>query len=120
MFWMLIGILCSLYEGLTDFDLLGITDAVYAIMYSVLFFKVMFLCHTSTNETRSSRILVQKLLIEANCSKECVKELKMFSLQLQVMTIEYTACGWFSLNLSLFAGVISMIASYIIIMVQIK
>jgi hypothetical protein len=117
---MLTGILCSLYEGLIAFDSWGVADAVYAIMYLVIFFKVTFFCHTATKETRSSRILVQKLLLEANCSNECVKELKMFSLQLQVMTIEYTACGWFSLNLSLFAGVISMIASYIIIMVQTK
>jgi hypothetical protein len=63
---------------------------------------------------------VQKLLLEGKCRKEGVKELKMFSLQLQEMTIEYTACGFFSLNLSFFASVIGVIASYIIIMVQIK
>jgi hypothetical protein len=86
----------------------------------VLFFKVTFFCHTATNEARSSRILVQKLLLERNCRNECVKVLKIFSLQLQAMTNEYTACGFFSLNLSLFTSVVSVIASYIVIMVQIK
>jgi hypothetical protein len=61
---------------------------------------------------------VEKLLLEGKCRKECVEELKMFSLQLQAMTNEYTACGFFSLNLSLFTSVVSVIASYIVIMVQ--
>jgi hypothetical protein len=58
--------------------------------------------------------------LEGNCGNECVKELKMFSVQLQVMENEYTASGYFTLNLSLFSTVVSVIASYIIIMVQIK
>jgi len=63
---------------------------------------------------------VQKLLLVGNCGNESIEELKMFSIQLQVMTKEYTACGFFSLNLKFFASVISVIAFYIIIMVQIK
>jgi len=120
MCWMLTGVLCSLYEGLLNFKVLGLTDAVYAITYSLLVFKVTLFCHTATNEARSSRILVQKLLLEGNCMNECTEDLKMFSLQLQVMKNRYTACGFFSLNLSLFASVVSVIASYIIIMVQIN
>jgi hypothetical protein len=118
--WIMTGVLCCLYELLIDFNVWEVTDAVYAITYSLLFFKITFFCHTATNEARTSRILVQKLLLGGNCRNECVKELKNFSLQLQVMEIEYTACGFFSLNLSLFAGVVSVIASYITIMVQIK
>jgi hypothetical protein len=60
------------------------------------------------------------LLLEGNCRKKSTEELKMFSVQLQEMTIEYTACGFFSLNLSFFASVFGVIASYIIIMFQIK
>jgi len=51
--------------------------------------------------TRSSSIVVQKLLLEGSCTNECVKQLKIFSLQLQEMTIEYTVCGFFTLNLKL-------------------
>jgi hypothetical protein len=86
----------------------------------VFFFKVTLFCHTGMNEARSSRILVEKLLLEGNCRNECLKELKMFSLQLQAMKNEYTACGFFPLNLRLFTSVVSLIASYIVILVQIK
>ena len=120
MCWMLSGVLCSLYEGLINFKDVGLADAVYTITFSVLFFKVTFFCHTATNEARSSRTLVQKLLLVGNCRNENIEELKMFSIQLQVMKNEYTACGFFSLNLRFFASVVSVIASYIIIMVQFK
>jgi len=109
-----------LYEVLISFNNWAGEDITHGIAFMVLFFKVTFFCHTATNEARSSRILVEKLLLEGKCRNECVKELKMFSLQLQAMKIEYTACGFFSLNLSLFASVVSAIVSYIIIMVQIK
>ena len=119
MCWMLTGVLCCLYEGLIDFKVTGLRNVVYVTTYSVLFFKVTLFCHTATNEGRSSTILVQKLLLEGNCRSECVNQLKMFSLQLQIMKTQYTACGFFSLNLRPFASVISVIVSYIIIMVQI-
>ena len=120
MCWMLTGMLCSLYEVVVNFKGWGITNIVYAIIFIVFLFKVTFYCHTATNEARSSRIVVQKLLLEGNCRNECVKEFKMFSLQLQEMTNDFNACGFFSVNLKLFVSVVSAIVSYIIIMVQIK
>jgi len=87
----------------------GKANVVYDIIYSVFFFKVTFYCPTATNEARSSRIVVQKLLLEGNCRNECVKQLKMSSLQLQEMTNNFTACGLFSVNLNLFASVVSTI-----------
>ena len=118
--WMLTGVVFSLYEALISFKVWGITDVLYAITYSMFFFSVTLICHRCTKEASSSSILVQKLLLRGYCRNENVEELKLFSLQLQVMTIEYTACGFFSLNLSLFASVVSVIVSYIVIMVQIK
>jgi len=118
--WMLTGVVFTLYDALIRFQRLGVTNVLYAITYSMFFFSVTLICHRGTKEASSSSILVQKLLLEGNCRYECVEELKLFSLQLQIMTIEYTACGFFSLNLSLFASVVSVIISYIVIMVQVK
>jgi len=118
--WMLTGVVYNLYETLISFEIWGVSDVLYAITYSIFFFKVTLICHKATNEARSSSILVQKILLMGNCRNECIEELKMFSLQLQVMTNEYTASGFFSLNLSFFASVYSVIVSYIVILVQIK
>ena len=117
---MLTGVVFCLYEGLLYFNMFGGLDLIYGITFMVLFFKVTFFCHTATNKARSSRILVEKLLLEGKCRNESVKQLKMFSLQLQAMKSEYTACGFFSLNLRLFISIVSVIATYIVILVQIK
>jgi hypothetical protein len=90
---MLTGVVLSLYEALVHFNDWGLEDLTYGIAIMVLFFKVTFFCHTATNEARASRVLVEKLLLEGNYRKECVEELRMFSLQLQAMKNQYTACG---------------------------
>ena len=118
--WMLTGVVFSLYEVLINFNVWGGEDLRHSITFLVLFFKVTFFCHATTNEARSSRVVVENLLLEGNCRNECVEELKMFSLQLQAMKIEYTACGFLPLNLSLFTSVVSVIASYVVVLVQIK
>jgi hypothetical protein len=118
--WLVAGALCNLYEALNSVGMWRVVNMTYTIMLSALFFIVTYFCHTAANEAFSSGILVQKLLVEGNCRNECVNSLKMFSFQLQVMKIEYTACGFFSVNLSLFVSVVSVIVSYIVIMVQIK
>jgi hypothetical protein len=118
--WIFTTVLCCLYEILINLEGWGVADIVYGITCSVLIFKIIFYCHSATNEARSSRILLQKLILEGNCRNECVKELKMFSVQLQVMKFEYTACGYFSLNLRLFTTFVSVTVSYFIVMVQIK
>jgi len=117
---MLTGVVLFLYQGLIYLDKWSGQNVTYGITFMLLFFKVTLFCHTATNEARSSSIIVEKLLLKGNCRKECVEELKMFSLQLQVMTNEYTACGFFSLNLRLFTSVVSVIVSYFVIMVQVK
>jgi hypothetical protein len=117
---MLTGVLFNLCEGLINFNVWGGEDLRHSISFLVLFFKVTFFCHATSNEARSSRVVVENLLLEGNGGNECIEELKMFSLQLQAMKTEYTACGFFSLNLNLFTSVVSVIASYVVALVQIK
>jgi hypothetical protein len=117
---MLTGVVFSLYAVLTNIDEWGGEDITYGITFTVFFFKVTFVCHTTTNEARATRILVEKLLLERNCKKEYVKQIETFSLQLLATENKYTACGLFSLNLRLSTGVASVIASYIVILVQTK
>jgi hypothetical protein len=118
--WILTTVLCCLYEALFKFKEWGVTDIAYAITCSALVFKVTLFCHTATNEARTSSILVQKLLLFGKYRIDGVEELKMCSLQLQVMTNQYTACGFFSLNLTLLTTAVSLIVSYIVIMIQFK
>jgi hypothetical protein len=118
--WLLTAVLCCLFGPLINFTAWVVPDLIYVISCSALIWKITFFCHSASNEASSIRILVQKLLLEGNCRIEYLEELKMFSLQLQVMKIDYTACGYFSINLKLFTTAVSVIASYFIILVQNK
>jgi hypothetical protein len=75
----------TIYAVLINVDKFAVQGLTYGITCIVLFFKLTFLCQTATNEASSSRILVEKLLLEGNCRNETIEELKMFSLQLQAM-----------------------------------
>jgi hypothetical protein len=57
---------------------------IYHNAYGVLLESSAFL-NTATTETSSSRNLEEKLLLEGNCENEFVKDLKIFSLQLQAL-----------------------------------
>jgi hypothetical protein len=96
-----------------------VSDIIDTITFLALMFKITILCNSYERRV-FSRILIQKLFLEGNCSNECTKELKMFSLQLQMMKFQDTACGFFLLNLRFFTTFVSVIVSYVIIMVQIK
>jgi hypothetical protein len=120
-FWMLTGVLCSLYEVLVDFKIVRVADALYVCHYlfGALLQSKIILSH-SFERSKVFKDFSAEIAFRKNCINECVKELNMFSLQLQVMGNEFTVCGFFSLNLNIFASVVSVIVSYVIIMVQIK
>ena len=120
MFWILTSVVYAVYEGVHEFTVWGVLDIVNAVNCSLLLLKITFFCDMATNEASFARILVQKLLLAANWKTECLKELKMFSLQLQVMANEYNAYGFFSINLGLFCSVSSVIVTYVVIMFQMK
>jgi hypothetical protein len=75
---MLTGVVFVLYEAHIYFNEWGGEDLTYGITFMVLFFKVTFFRHTASKEARSSRMSVEKMLLEGNCRNECVKRSKCF------------------------------------------
>jgi hypothetical protein len=118
--WTLTAIIFFVYQALFYFENEGIINMGYAVICFVFFFRVAHSCQAATSEVSGSGTLVQKIILETNLKHECMKEWKMFSVQLEVMKVEYTACGCFSLNLRLLCSLIGAIVSYIIIMIQVK
>jgi hypothetical protein len=90
------------------------------IIFFLMFVKMVTVCQFSENERETSRILVQKLLLEEYLGDKSCKELIMLSAQLRDMKIKYTACGFFTLNLPYLCSVTGLIVSYLIIMVQLN
>jgi hypothetical protein len=85
-----------------------------------MFVKMILACQNAENEGDTSKILVQKLLLEKNNGDKDVKELILLSAQLKVMKIKYTAYGFFALNFPHLCSAIGLIVSYVIIIVQLQ
>jgi hypothetical protein len=85
-----------------------------------MFVKMILACQNAENEGETSKILVQKLLLEENNGDKDVKELIMLSAQLKDMKIKYTAYGFFALNFPHLCSVIGLIVTYVIIVVQLQ
>jgi hypothetical protein len=117
--WTLVTAVVLVLASVED-NFLTYASAAYFIYSFILLLKMTVSCHGAASESDVSKLLVQKLLLDANLETKCVTELKMFSDLLNTTKVEYSGCGFFVLNLPFLCSAFSMIFSYIIIMIQLK
>jgi hypothetical protein len=110
-FWIFMTIVFVLYYGLFSLQeaisspaateqhevILSLCWCMFCI---TLLVAVTLTCHMTTQEANLSVILVEKLLLCHDAGDDTVNELKDFSTQLSNMRIEFSPCGFFTLNLS--------------------
>jgi hypothetical protein len=118
--WMLVNIVLVAFFTLLDSEYGTYTGIVSLISSLYLLTKLASSCHTAGSENDLSKLLVQKLLLDDTLEPKDIEELKMLSLQLNTSTVEYSAYGFFVLNLQFLCSVIGVIISYFVIIVQIK
>ena len=107
---------------------LVITSLPYISEYSMLYClytvailgRLPIFCHSAVSEFDNSKILIQKMILHNEFGPVANKDLKRLSSQLNSMKIEYSACGFFSLNLSFLGSVISVVVSYVLLVIQLK
>jgi hypothetical protein len=120
----------SYYYGLYIFDNLNtnIGEAttylkpclliIWTTLYGIIFVWMIACCHDAMQEGKRGLICVQRVTACPNTKYNTVLELQNLSHQLKHMKVEFTACGFFVLNLPLLATVIGGIFTYILIMIQ--
>jgi hypothetical protein len=86
--------------------------------YALLFAWMIACCHNAKQEGKRGLIYVERVTACPNTKYSTVLELQALSHQLENMKIEFTACGFFVLNLPLLGTVIGGIFTYILIMIQ--
>jgi hypothetical protein len=103
----------------------------YSHLYSILatfwiliyIFREMAItvsCHMTTSEAKKIQDNVQCILLRQRVRTEILEQLKMFSTQLTVNRIEFTAFGFFTLNLSTLSTFIASVITYIVVLDQMK
>jgi hypothetical protein len=118
--WLLVSIIIALFFTLFELEDGQYGSLVYLIVYSILLIRISSTCHTAASENDTSKLLVQKLLLEDDLNPQDLTELKFLSLQLNNTPVQYSACGLFVLNLSFLCSVTGVIISYMILVVQLK
>jgi hypothetical protein len=120
----------SYYYGLYIFDNININIGevttylkpcfllLGATLYAVLFAWMIAYSHVATQEGKRGLICVQRVTASPTTKYSTVLELQALSHQLEHMKVEFTACGFFVLNLPLLATLIGGIFTYILIMIQ--
>jgi hypothetical protein len=77
-------------------------------------------CHMATSAGRKLQDKVQLMLLRQDIRMESLEQLKMFSAQLIVSAIEFTAFGFFTLNLSTLSTFAASVMTYVVVLEQIK
>lgn len=101
---------------LNDFQ--GILAIMWAVIASVFLFLISAACHETNEEAAMSVSLVHSLLLDPCLSSDVSKELHLFTTQLTHLKIEFSACGFFVINLPFFYSVIGVTCTYVIFLCQ--
>jgi hypothetical protein len=83
-------------------------------------FVIIVSCHMAMCEAHKLQDNVQRALLRQNVTTDLLEQLKMFSVQLTVNGINFTAFGFFTLNLATLYTFIASLITYIIVLVQLN
>jgi hypothetical protein len=113
-----ISTLSATHNRITRNDFQGILAIMWAVFASAFFFMISVACHETSEEAAMSVSLVHSLLLDPCLSSDISKELQMFSTQLAHLKTEFSACGFFAINLPFFYSTIGVICTYVIFFCQ--
>jgi gustatory receptor len=77
-------------------------------------------CFAAGDEARRTGTVVHKLLLRQTLLRDTSTELQLFSTQLLSNKVEFSAGGFFPINLSLVYSMVGAATTYIIILIQVK
>jgi hypothetical protein len=86
--------------------------------YAILFAWLIISCDNTMQEANRGMVNIQRTTACQNMKYGTLLQLQSLSDQLRDMRVEFTACGFFVLNLSLLSSIVCGILTYVLIMIQ--
>jgi hypothetical protein len=86
---------------------------LWTISYLSRLFTICLACQRVSNEVRRIVNQIERLKLQPDLSDDVSNQLRIFSKQLQECKIEFSACGFFDINLSHFCAVVLTSTTYI-------
>jgi hypothetical protein len=119
---------CALYGGVyflrtgdgdIEFGILACFMILLGVQFLISFVWLVTCCHATSAEADRGAVSIQRITACSMVKHETSAELEKLSSQLEKMKVQFTACGFVSLNLPLLCTLIGGILTYILIAVQI-
>jgi hypothetical protein len=111
--------LSDMHNQITRKDFQGILAILWAVFASVFLFMISAAGHETSEEAAMSVSLVHSLILDPCLSSDLSNELQLFSTQITHLKIEFSACGFFAINLPFFYSTLGFICTYVIFFCQI-
>jgi hypothetical protein len=96
-----------------------VTAALWTVTSCTRVFCGVFVSSRAHEEFRKTVSAVRKLTLLAGLNPQVQDQLELFSIQLSSSKIEFTACGFFTVNLKLVRSLVYTVTTYIIVLVQV-
>ncbi|KDR13685.1 hypothetical protein L798_12331 [Zootermopsis nevadensis] len=90
---------------------------ICSLITSIRMISIPFACHKTCEEYQKCIDIIQELLLRSD-QKDITSNLKLFSSQLENNRIEFTAYGFFVVNLSLLTTLMGVTVTYVILFIQ--
>jgi hypothetical protein len=98
--------------------------AMSCIIWTVILLGTMVsltvVCEMAASRAKGIGHKVQKLLLQNPLRSDVLEQLKLFSQQISNDRIEFTAAGFFIINLSLLCTFLTSVTTYIVVLIQLK
>jgi gustatory receptor len=113
--------LTSNVKKIGDLNLLRATSSLCWVMQTLVrILSITASCFAAGEEARRTVTVVHKLLLRQTILPDTSTELQLFSMQLLSNKVEFSAGGFFPVNLSLAYSMVGAATTYIIILFQFK
>jgi len=113
---------CGLYSigSSSDTHLKACMLVFSTLWYAIPFAWLIVSCDSTIQEANRGMIDIQRTTACPNMKYGTLLQLQTLSNQLRDMRVEFTACGFFVLNLSLLGTIVCGILTYVLIMIQLE
>jgi len=113
---------CGLYSigSFSDTHLKVCMLVFWTLWYAIPFAWLIASCDSTMQEANRGMVYIQRTTACPNMKYGTLLQLQTLSNQLRDMRVEFTACGFFVLNLSLLGTIVCGILTYVLIMIQLE
>jgi hypothetical protein len=119
------GLISCLYSALRIFsESIDTETAVGSVIWTVIMLGTMVcltvICEMAASRARGIGHKIQTLLLEYPLRSDVLEQVKLFSQQVSKDKIEFTAAGFFIIDLSLLSSFVASVTTYIVVLIQFK